>query len=57
VHGACPKPAYGDLAAQVLAQLSEKYDRMVNLAEFLQIYSTPILALTGTARSWLMNLP
>jgi hypothetical protein len=49
--------------------LSEKYDGTVNLAEFLQIYSTSILAaggimanyfpvaLTGTARSWLMNLP
>ena len=52
--------------------LSEKYDGTVNPAEFLQIYSTSILAaggdeaimanyfpvaLTGTARSWLMNLP
>jgi hypothetical protein len=50
----------------------EKYDGMVNPTEFLQIYSTSILAaggdetimanyfpvaLTGTARSWLMNLP
>jgi hypothetical protein len=48
------------------------YDRTVNLAEFLQIYSTFILApggdetimtnyfpmaLTDTVRSWLMNLP
>jgi hypothetical protein len=52
--------------------LSEKYDRSVNPVEFLQIYSTSILAaggneammanyfpvaLIGTARSWLMNLP
>jgi hypothetical protein len=50
----------------------EKYNRMINPAEFLQIYSTSILAaggngaimanyfpvaLTGIARSWLMNLP
>jgi hypothetical protein len=52
-------------------QLSEKYDGTVNPAEFLQIYSTSILAagenetiianyfpvaLTGTTQSWLMNL-
>jgi hypothetical protein len=52
--------------------LPEKYDRTINPVEFLQIYSTSILAaggneaimanyfpvaLTGTARSWLMNLP
>jgi hypothetical protein len=52
--------------------LPEKYDGMSNPVEFLQIYSTSILvagrneaimanyfpiALTGTARSWLMNLP
>jgi hypothetical protein len=52
--------------------LSEKYDGTVNSAEFLQIYFTSILAaggneaimanyfpvaLTGIARSWLMNLP
>jgi hypothetical protein len=52
--------------------LPEKYDGTVNSAEFLQIYSTSILAaggnevvmanyfpvaLIGTARSWLMNLP
>jgi hypothetical protein len=52
--------------------LPEKYDGTVNPAEFLQIYSTSILttggdeaimanyfpvALTGTAWSWLMNLP
>jgi hypothetical protein len=52
--------------------LPEKYDGMVNPVEFLQIYSTSILvsgrnetimanyfpiALTGTTRSWLMNLP
>jgi hypothetical protein len=52
--------------------LPKKYDGTVNPAEFLQIYSTFILAaggneavmanyfpeaLTGTARSWLMNLP
>jgi hypothetical protein len=52
--------------------LPEKYDGMVNPTEFLQIYSTSILAvggneavmanyfpvaLTGMARSWLMNLP
>jgi hypothetical protein len=52
--------------------LPEKYDGTVNPAEFLQIYSTSILearrneavmanyfpiALTGTTRSWLMNLP
>jgi hypothetical protein len=51
--------------------LPKKYDEMVNPVEFLQIYSTSILtaggdeavmanyfpvALTGTARSWLMNL-
>jgi hypothetical protein len=50
----------------------EKYDGMVNPTEFLQIYSTSILAtggneaimanyfpvaLTWTTRSWLMNLP
>jgi hypothetical protein len=52
--------------------LPKKYDRSVNPAEFLQIYTTSILAaggneaimanyfpvaLTGTTRSWLMNLP
>jgi hypothetical protein len=52
--------------------LPEKYDGTVNPVEFLQIYSNSILivggneaimanyfsvALTGTARSWLMNLP
>jgi hypothetical protein len=52
--------------------LPEKYDVSVNPAEFLQIYTTSILAagrneavianyfpvaLTGTTRSWLMNLP
>jgi hypothetical protein len=52
--------------------LPKKYDGTVNPAEFLQIYSTSILAaggneaimanyfpvaLMGTARSWLMNLP
>jgi hypothetical protein len=52
--------------------LPEKYEGTVNPAEFLQIYSTSILAaggdeaimanyfsvaLTGTTRSWLMNLP
>jgi hypothetical protein len=52
--------------------LSEKYDVMVNPAEFLQIYCTSILnvggdeavmvnyfpvALIGMTRSWLMNLP
>jgi hypothetical protein len=52
--------------------LPEKYNGMINPAEFLQIYSTSILAvgrneavmanyfsvvLTGMARSWLMNLP
>jgi hypothetical protein len=52
--------------------LLEKYDGTVNPAKFLHIYSTSILAtagneavmanyfsiaLTGTARSWLMNLP
>jgi hypothetical protein len=52
--------------------LPEKYDGSVNTIEFLQIYSTSILAiggneavmvnyfsvaLTGTAWSWLMNLP
>jgi hypothetical protein len=71
-HGACPTAAYGALAAQVLTHLLEKYDESVNPAIFLQIYSTSILAacrneaimasyfpvaLTGTSRSWLMNLP
>jgi hypothetical protein len=52
--------------------MPEKYDGMVNPVEFLQIYSTSILAaggneaimanyfpvaLTGMTRSWLMNLP
>jgi hypothetical protein len=52
--------------------LPEKYDRAVNPVEFLQIYYTYILAaggneaimanyfpvaLMGTVRSWLMNLP
>jgi hypothetical protein len=51
--------------------LPEKYDKMVNPTEFLQIYSTSILAiggdeavmtnyfpvvLTKMTRSWLMNL-
>jgi hypothetical protein len=54
------------------SHLLEKYDGMVNPTEFLQIYSTSILAvggneavmanyfpvaLMGTARSWLTNLP
>jgi hypothetical protein len=54
------------------SHLPKMYDRTVNLAEFLQIYSTSILAargdetimtnyfpmaLTDTVRSWLMNLP
>jgi hypothetical protein len=52
--------------------LPEKYDGTVNPIEFLQIYSSSILTaggneaimanyfhvpLTGTTRSWLMNLP
>jgi hypothetical protein len=52
--------------------LPEKYNGSVNPTEFLQIYTTSILAargnevvmanyfsvaLTSTARSWLMNLP
>jgi hypothetical protein len=52
--------------------LPEKYDGSVNPTEFLQIYTTSILAargneavmanyfpvaLTDTAWSWLMNLP
>jgi hypothetical protein len=52
--------------------LLEKYNGNINPAEFLQIYSTSILAiggnevimanyfpmaLTGTTQSWLMNLP
>jgi hypothetical protein len=52
--------------------LPKEYDRTINPAEFLQIYSTSILvvrrdeaimatyfpiALTGTTRSWLINLP
>jgi hypothetical protein len=52
--------------------LIEKYDGSVNPDEFLQFYSTSILtaggnetimanyfsvALIGTARSWLINLP
>jgi hypothetical protein len=52
--------------------LLEKYDGSVNLVEFLHIYTISILVvggneavmanyflvtLTGTARSWLMNLP
>jgi hypothetical protein len=52
--------------------LSKKYDESVNPAEFLQIYSTSILTaggdevimanyfpvtLTGTAQSWLINMP
>jgi hypothetical protein len=52
--------------------LPEKYDEAVNPTKFLQIYFTSILttgrneaimanyfpvALTGTTRSWLMNLP
>jgi hypothetical protein len=52
--------------------LLEKYDGSVNPANFVQIYTTSILAtggneiimvnyfpvaLTGTTRSWLMNLP
>jgi hypothetical protein len=72
VHGVGPTLAYGGLAAQVPTHLPEKYDGTVNPSEFLQIYSTSILAaggneavmanyfpvaLTGTARSWLMNLP
>jgi hypothetical protein len=54
------------------SHLSEKYDVTINPTVFLQIYSTSILAaggdkvvmanyfpmaLTGTAQSWLMNLP
>jgi hypothetical protein len=52
--------------------LPKKYDGMINPTEFLQIYFTSILAagrnevvmanyfliaLTGTVRSWVMNLP
>jgi hypothetical protein len=52
--------------------LPEKYDGTINPVEFLQIYTTSILAtggneavmanyfplaLTGMAQSWLMNLP
>jgi hypothetical protein len=72
VHGVGPTPAYSGLAAKFWPHLPEKYDGMVKLTEFLQIYSTSILmtggneavmanyfpvALTGTARSWLMDLP
>ena len=52
--------------------LAEKYDGSTNPEEFLQIYTTMVqaigvhgnvmanyfpTALTGSARSWLMNLP
>ena len=52
--------------------MPEKYDGTIDLEEFLQIYTTAIqaarggprvmanyfhVALRGTARSWLMNLP
>jgi hypothetical protein len=55
-----------------LPHLPEKYDGTINPVEFLQIYTTSILAtggneavmanyfplaLTGMAQSWLMNLP
>jgi hypothetical protein len=57
--------------AKFRPHLPEKYDGSINPAEFLQIYSTAIhaaggneavmanyfhVALTGSARSWLMNL-
>jgi hypothetical protein len=57
---------------KIQPHLLKKYDGSVNPTEFLHIYSTSILiiggneaimanyfpmALTGTARSWLMNLP
>jgi hypothetical protein len=72
VHGIGPTPAYGGLAIQVPPHLSKKYDGTINPTEFLQIYFTSILAagrnevvmanyfpiaLTGTVRSWVMNLP
>jgi hypothetical protein len=72
VHGACPLLCMVVWLHKFRPHLREKYDGMVNPAEFLQIYSTSILAaggdkaimtnyfpvaLTGMARSWLMNLP
>jgi hypothetical protein len=72
LHGTHPAPSHGGLDAQVLAPLLKKYDGTVNPTKFLQIYPTSILTVgkdevvmanyftvapTGTARSWLMNLP
>jgi hypothetical protein len=72
MHGTSLTSLHGGLAMQVPAPLSKKYNGSVNPTEFLQIYTTSILAtggnevimahyflvaLIGTARSWLMNLP
>jgi hypothetical protein len=71
MHGTGPASPHAGLATQVLPHLSEKYIGVVILIEFLQIYTNFILiaggnktimanyfpvALTGTTRSWLMNL-
>jgi hypothetical protein len=71
-HGVGPTPVSGGLLRMFRPHLPEKYDGTVNPIELLQIYSTSILvvggneaimasdicvALIGTARSWLMNLP
>jgi hypothetical protein len=72
MHGTSLTSLHGGLAMQVSAPLSKKYNGSVNPTEFLQIYTTSILAtggneviiahyflvaMIGTARSWLMNLP
>jgi hypothetical protein len=67
-----PYPCMVVWSCKFQSHLPEKYDVSVNPVEFLQIYSTSILAAgenetimtnyfsvpqTGTTRSWLMNLP
>jgi hypothetical protein len=62
----------GTVAATVTLGVSQKYDGSVNPDEFLHIFITAMrsaggnevvmanyfsVALTGLARSWLMNLP
>lgn len=72
VHGPRPHASLGGLAEKKMhPYILEKYNGMINLTEFLQIYATTFLdirgdkkvmanyfyvALTSSAQSWLINL-
>jgi hypothetical protein len=46
-HGACPTSLHGGMAVQVPTPFAREVNGSVNPTEFLQIYSTSILAARG----------